>query len=80
MKRISSEKILSFVRAHPERWHEGLEKEEVMKLKQRSTGKFKKLLKQFYWKKADSYVIQDLLDGHVFCISKDYWESLTAKP
>lgn len=77
MNKITNSKILSFVRTYPDKWHEGLEEKEAIKVKKWVEGKFgKKLWRKFYWKKADSYIFQDLIDDHVYCISKKYFDNL----
>lgn len=72
--RISTKKVRNFQNKYPNLWHEGLSEDQVKEIKSHAEGKYKGLLRKFYWPKGKSYVIQYILGDDVYCISKKYYE------
>lgn len=76
IKTISTLKVRVFRKANPSLWHEGLDEGQVLDLKKRLQSNLALILyRVFYWKNGKSYIIQDQLESHTFCISKKYFDS-----
>jgi len=72
--RISTKKIRKFQKDNSGYWHEGLNMTNVRDVKRNAEGRYNFLFSKFYWQKGKSYVIQDVLGGHTFCISKKTYD------
>jgi len=74
--RINTKKVAKFQHEYPEYWHEGLDEKFVKEIKDVVKSKYNFLVRKFYWQKGKSYILDDILSGHKFCISKEYYDQL----
>lgn len=77
---ISTDKVTKFARENPDHWFEGLDKQDARRIRGFVESRVLGCLwGKFYWKKAKSYVFNDRLSGRCYCITKKYYDSLSAK-
>lgn len=69
---ITTREVEEFQKDCPLMWHEGLTEEQVKVTLERAYGKYSRLWTIAYWKKGKSYLFQNRLENHVYCISKSY--------
>ena len=80
---ISEEEIKRFIKENPGHWAEGLDEQTAKEVKRMAESEWWAelgLVKKFYWRKAKSYVINDVLGGVCFCISREYYDALSSHP